>query len=95
MEDIGSEEEVSHSTGWGPEPPGYSPTAPTLSAINISPGPRGVRPSAPEGMGGSQLLPGGPGPQLVWGKMGGSLREAIQTLSFGGKKAKEKHVFIT
>lgn len=36
-----------------------------------------------------------PGPPHVWGEMGGSLGDAIQALSFGGKKAKEKHVFIT
>lgn len=30
-----------------------------------------------------------PGPQHVWGEMGGSLGDAIQALSFGGKKPKK------
>ena len=29
------------------------------------------------------------GPQHVWGEMGGSLGDAIQALSFGGKKPKK------
>lgn len=37
-----------------------------------------------------------PGLQHIKGEMRGSSHgDAIQTLSFGGKKAKEKHVFIT
>lgn len=93
VEDIGSEEEVSHST-----------VRSLLATPPLLPPCRQLTfPQDPEGSGlaplrewvGHSCCLVAPGPQLVWGKMGGSLREAIQTLSFGGKKAKEKHVFIT
>lgn len=65
-----------------------------LSAFNTSPEPREIRANALErwGWGRGRVAAAAwqaPGPQHVWGEMGGSLRDVIQVLSLGGKKPKK------
>lgn len=45
------------------------------------------------GVGSHSCSPQAPGPQHVWGEMGGSLGDAIQALSLGGKSQRKTCIY--